>query len=194
VRREHIERLLPAGYQRASSPGSALSALLAVMESMHAPSEATLARVEDLVAPYRAPERLVPFLLRWVAWDHLPTGADQASVPVGRLRDVLASAATLSSRRGTAAGLTALLTTVCGVPGFVIDEPAGRPFHLVVRVPPPAAPRLDLIGRLVAAEKPAATTCEITLIGDSGPDRPTHDTDTNQPEDRGGVPSWQRNG
>jgi phage tail-like protein len=181
VRREHIERLLPAGFQRTVTGHGVLDALLAVMEDLHAPSEATLAHVDDLVAAYRAPDALLPFLVTWVAWDHIGaapgTGADPRSgVPVGRLRDLVANAASLAAARGTSDGMCRLLATVCGVGGFRVDEPVERAFHLVVRVPPGAADHLDLIRRVVAAEKPAATTCEVVL------DEPTADTPQQEKE------------
>lgn len=167
VRQAQIERLLPANFQRATTPGSVLATLLTVMETMHAPSEAVLASVDDLVAPYRTPDVLVPFLISWVAWDHIaaPSGwtADSSAIPVGRLRDLVANGARLAAGRGTATGMCALLRTLCGTEGFVVDEPADCPFHLVVRVPPAAAEQLELIRRVVAAEKPAATTCEVVL-------------------------------
>ena len=164
MRRAHIERLLPASFQRSAAPGGVLSALLAVMEALHAPTEAVLSTVDDLVAPYRAPDVLVPFLVRWVGWDHVTVD----HVPTGRLRDLVAGAAGLAARRGTAAGLVDLLGTLCGTTGFAVDEPADRPFHLVVRVPAAAVDRLDLIRRVVEAEKPAATTCEVI------PETPNH--------------------
>jgi phage tail-like protein len=168
MRHEHIERLLPANYQRAATPGSPLHALLSVMELLHAPSEATLRAVDDLVAPYRAPDRLVPFLVRWVAWEHLlGDGSTTTGVPVGRLRDLVAGAAALAARRGTAGGLADLLTLLCGVPGFVVEEPAASPFHIVVHVPAAAGAHLDLVRRAVAAEKPASTTSEIVLEPDN---------------------------
>ena len=89
--------------------------------------------------------------------------ATLAGIPVGRLRDLVASAASLAAARGTAGGLCQLLSTVTGVPGFAVDEPPEHAFHLVVRVPPAAAGHLDLIRRVVAAEKPAATTSEVVL-------------------------------
>lgn len=158
MRADQIARLLPATYQRAATPGSPLSALLGAMAALHAPSEAVLDAVDDLVAPYRTPDRLVPFLLRWVAWDHLP-----APVPTGRLRDLVAAAPRLAALRGTAAGLTGLLTTVCGTAGIRVEEPADRPFHLVVRVPATAARHADLIRRIVAVERPVATTYEVAV-------------------------------
>lgn len=166
MRRAAIERLLPAMYQRAATPGSVLGALLDVMETMHAPSEALLESVDDLAAPYRTPDALVPFLIRWVALEHLaPAPAAEPGgypdVPVGRLRDLVARSAAIAQWRGTATGLRDVLQTATSVAGFVVEEPADRPFHLVVRVPAGAAGQLDLVRRIVAAEKPAATTCTV---------------------------------
>jgi len=158
MRSDRIARLLPSAYQRAATPDSVLCGLLDAMEELHAPSEAVLASVDTLPAPYRAPAALLPFLTRWVALDHLGiTGA----VPAGRLRDLVACGAYLARWRGTATGLRALLETATGVSGFAVEETAQRPFHIVVRVPATAADRLDLVRRLVALEKPAATTCDV---------------------------------
>jgi phage tail-like protein len=172
MRRRSIERLLPAVYQRSALPGGALGALLDAMETLHAPTEEALAAVEDLFHPYRTPDRLVPFLARWVALDHvLPRSradtaalADEVSrlpIPIGRLRDLVAEAATLAQRRGTAAGLRMFLELATGEAGFAVDEPEGRPFHVVVRVPPAATHHIELVRRIVALEKPAAVTCEV---------------------------------
>ncbi|MEU7873025.1 phage tail protein [Dactylosporangium sp. NPDC049140] len=155
MRRTEIERLLPAVYQRAAG-GGALAALLDVMEGMHEPVERRLAAVEDLVAPYRAPDAFLPYLLSWLAMDHLGR-----SLPPGRRRDLAARAGELARARGTAAGLCALLGTVTGVGGFAVDEPADRPFHIVVRVPEAARDQLPLIRMAVALEKPAAVTVDI---------------------------------
>jgi phage tail-like protein len=167
MRQAAIERLLPAAYQRAAVPGSPLAALLSVMEALHAPSEATLDHVDDLAAPYRAPDALVPFLVRWVALDHVaPTRSGEpdgdASLPLVRLRNLVAQGARLAQGRGTAAGLCALLATVTGVPGFTVDEPVDRPFHITVTVPAGAADQIDLVRRVVESEKPAATTATVT--------------------------------
>jgi phage tail-like protein len=172
MRREAIERLLPLAFQRAAQDGSVLAALLDVMEALHAPDEAVLENVADLYAAYRAPEAMVGFLTRWVAMEHVTggtggTGGTTGAVPVGRLRDVVAEGAALAQWRGTPYGLDRLLRTVTGVDGITVEEPPERQFHFVVRVPPAAAGQLDLITRLVRAEKPAATTCEV-LLDDPG--------------------------
>jgi phage tail-like protein len=169
MQREAIERLLPLAYQRAAQDGGVLAGLLDVMAALHEPDEAVLENVEDLYTAYRSPDGLVPFLSRWVAMEHVaanvagPGGPAPGSVPVGRLRDVVALGAGLAQWRGTPYGLDQFLRIVTGVDGIVVEEPADRQFHLRVRVPPSAAAQLDLIARLVRAEKPAATTCEVVL-------------------------------
>ncbi|KAB1903870.1 phage tail protein, partial [Micromonospora sp. AMSO31t] len=161
MRRAAIERLLPAAYQRAAGPGSVLSALLDVMEALHAPDEAVLADVDALFAPYRTPDGFVAYLTRWVAMDHVvaaPRTDAPLPLPVGRLRDLVAHGALLARWRGTPYGMRTALELATGVTGFVLEEPADRPFHVVVRVPPAAADRLALVTRIVEAEKPAAVT------------------------------------
>ncbi|MCI4065772.1 phage tail protein [Micromonospora sp. R77] len=172
MRRTAIERLLPAAYQRAAGPGSVLGALLDVMETLHAPDEAVLADVDALFAPYRAPDGFVAYLTRWVAMDHVvaaPGGGAPVPLPPGRLRNLVAHGALLARWRGTPYGMRTALELATGVTGFVLDEPAERPFHVVVRVPPAAADQLAVITRVVEGEKPAAVTVEITLPDDAGP-------------------------
>jgi phage tail-like protein len=170
MRRAAIERLLPAAYQRASAPGSVLRALVDVMEALHAPDEEILAEVDELFAPYRTPDGFVPYLTRWVSMDHVaaspldPGARHDAPLPaVGRLRDLVAQGAQLARWRGTPYGMRRALQIATGVTGFVVDEPADRPFHIVVRVPQAATQHLALIYRVVEAEKPAATTSEVLV-------------------------------
>jgi phage tail-like protein len=166
MRRAAIERLLPSAYQRASVPGSVLRALIDVMETLHAPDERILADSDELVAPYRTPDAFPAYLLHWVAMDHVlaaPTREAADALPVGRLRDLVAEGAMLARWRGTPYGLRRALRLATGVSGFVIDEPADRPFHLVVRTPQTAAGQVALIARIVEAEKPASTTFEVVV-------------------------------
>ena len=179
MRREAIERLLPAAFVRAAPPGSALGALLDVMEALHAPDESVLETIDERFDAYRTPDAFVAFLAGWVAMEHLlvPSGHNgngaggRLPVPVGRMRDVIAESATLASWRGTPYGLRLLLETVTGVPGFVIEEPPERPFHVLVHVPAGAERYLDLIARVVEGAKPAATTCDIVPPPEMGADR-----------------------
>jgi phage tail-like protein len=180
MRREAIERLLPAAFARAVTPESVLGALLDVMETLHAPDETVLDKVDELFDAYRSPDALVAFLAGWVALEHLlvPGGSGESGdacrlpVPVGRMRNVLAEGAALASWRGTPRGLRLLLETITGVPGFVIEEPADRTFHVLVHVPADAAGQLDLIARVVDSAKPAATTCAIVPSPQQTPNHP----------------------
>ncbi|WP_319462341.1 phage tail protein [Micromonospora sp. RTP1Z1] len=175
MRRTAIERLLPAAYQRACGPGSVLGALLDVMEALHAPDEAVLADVDALFAPYRTPDGFVAYLTRWVAMDHVvaaPRPDAPLPLPLGRLRDLVAHGALLARWRGTPYGMRTALELATGVTGFVLDEPADRPFHVLVRVPPAAADQLAVVTRIVEAEKPAAVTVEVTVLDDAGPPPP----------------------
>ncbi|MCP2327987.1 phage tail-like protein [Hamadaea flava] len=165
MRRAAIERLLPAAYQRAAVPGSVLSALLDAMETLHEPDERLLADVDSLFSAYRTSEALAAYLTRWVALDQVITSPSGARLPIrpGDLRNLVAIGAHLAQWRGTPYGMRRALEVATGVPGFTVVEPADRPFHLIVRVPPAAADRLALVTRLVSVEKPAATTFEVVV-------------------------------
>ena len=183
MRRQAIERLLPVGYQRAAASSGVLTALLDVMEVMHEPDEALLEAVDNLFAPYRAPDHLLPFLARWVALDHvLPAGGSyresRLPVPIGRLRTLVAEGASLAQWRGTPGGLRRFLELATEIPDLVIEEPPDRPFHIVVRVPQTAIDHTDLIRRLVELEKPAATTCEVVVDQSEGRERNDDEPDT----------------
>lgn len=150
MRHEQIATLLPANYQRAMHPSGPLAALLEVMEDLHAASEDRLSKVEDLFNPYRSPERLLPFLARWVAIDHL-----------GSQRDLVAAGAALAQMRGTLSGLREAIRLTTGVTEVEIEE--SRPFHIVVRLPE-GCPDAQRIRHLVELEKPAAITFEMGVI------------------------------
>src|SRR5690242_2420261 len=87
-----IKRLLPEIFQRTSQPGSPLAALIEAMSGLHAPSEDALANLDRYFDAYRAPERFVPFLARWVDLDWLFAGdaGESATYPpgTGQLREL----------------------------------------------------------------------------------------------------------
>jgi phage tail-like protein len=171
VRQADIERLLPGVIQRTATPGSPLDALLAVMDVLHAPAEAALAELGDTFHPYRCPDRFVPYLAGWVDVDRFltddGTGEMGLSSGLGALRELVAAAARLARRRGTAAGLVELLELATGVRGFAVDEEvrdaagAVRPFVVRVRVPAAAAAHRGLVERIADAEKPAHVECDL---------------------------------
>jgi len=160
--------LLPEVFRVTAGSTGPLAALVAAGSDMHAPIRSVLDRMDELVDPFRCPDALVPFLAWWVdlGWLTLP---DSDSTPKpslrggnSRLRDLIASSADLSARRGTAAGVVRFLHLATGVPGFTLENVPGA-FHFRVRVPAAAADQLDMIRRIVRQLKPAHVTAEIVL-------------------------------
>lgn len=181
MRSTRASRLLPDVMRRTVAAQSPIAALLDVMEALHAPSEEVLERIDRVFDPHGAPPGFLPVLARWVdlAWlldRQAPGDARRGGAPVptlstgdGRLRDLIAAAAWLAQRRGTAAGLVRFLETATGLAGFRIQEnPADeggrpRPFHLVVTAPGRARIHEALVRRIVEAEKPAYVTWELAF-------------------------------
>lgn len=175
MKKPQIKRLLPSVFQRTVQPGNPLSAILEVMETMHAPSESALDRLEMNFNPNRAPDAFVPFLASWVDLEvllDLRRTEKLSSIPslstgLGRLRELTRGAASLSKWRGTQKGLCLFLETATGAKGFRVDEQVKdkdgkvRPFHLKVTVPKELAGHRSLIERIVEFEKPAYVTYEL---------------------------------
>ena len=160
MRSEEIRRLLPAVFQWAAVPGSPTAALLDAMETLHRPTEARLATLDEILDPLRAPEPFVPMLAGWVKLDlEVTTGID-------RLRALVASAVALSRWRGSARGLLGFLEAATGTTGFEIDEEVRekgqvRPFHIRVSAPVSLRDHEDMIERIIQLEKPAYVTHEL---------------------------------
>jgi phage tail-like protein len=172
MKRTEIEALLPAIYQRTAVEGSPLTAILDVMEGMHAPVEATLEALPFVFQPLTAPDAFVPLLATWLDLGRfLASDAERWPAGLGQLRLLVAGAAELARWRGTARGLIAFLELATGDRGFTIDEAPRdelgqpRPFHLVVRAPERSRPMAPLIASIVESEKPAYTTVEIRFEG-----------------------------
>ena len=178
MKRTEIERLLPSIIQRTVQPQSPLAAVLDTMEALHLPSETALARLDAVFDPRRTTEDFVPFLARWVDLDWLfretrSTGTITRSRPtistgIGRLRELVSSAAYLSRWRGTAKGLQHFLQRATGEENFEIKENVNRDglpklFHLVVVAPASMRPHQTLIERIVESEKPAYVTYELVI-------------------------------
>lgn len=171
-----IRQLLPAVFQETLTAGNPLLALLAVMAALHAPCEATLEHVAETFDPRRTADPFVPFLARWVDLDwllgtsnrqqRLSAGGARVPLDLGRLRELIASAAFLSQWRGTAKGLLLFLQIATGIHGFTIDEHvnddsgAARPFHIRVHIPAGGEPFRSTIERIINFEKPAYVTWE----------------------------------
>jgi phage tail-like protein len=188
MRRAEIATLLPTVFQLALDPVEGtglepdrrLATFLDVMEAFHQPMEDTLDRLDAHLDPRRAPAAFVAWLCGWLDLDWLiPARApgdpepeqELLSTGLGRLRELVALAAELSTRRGTAAGLGRFLEVATGRDDLRVDDDArrggaGRPFHVVIDVPADALPMRPLIERIAAAELPAYVTWELrTGIG-----------------------------
>jgi phage tail-like protein len=175
-----VERLPDIFKQALTSEGgrNPLAALLGLMEELHARDEDILAGFGRYVDPRRTPEEFVPYLAVWLdyAWLLLdPPDNPYADVErpfsggLGRLRELIASAAVESKWRGTSAGLVRMLEKATGVQGYRVEETvtdeSGQPlpFRVRVVVPREAEHYLDLVRRIVEHEKPAHVIAAVAL-------------------------------
>ena len=175
-----IKKLFPGVFQQAAEDPSLLSSMWEVMEGMHAPSERALDHLDATFNPNRTSDIFVPVLARWLDLDWVFDGGahwQQSSVGsseliptgLGRVRALIAMAASLSQWRGTRKGLILFLETATGVRGFTIQEQVmgaqgvPRPFHLHVYAPSAARDYLALVTRIIEAEKPAYVTYDLEI-------------------------------
>lgn len=178
MKQADIERLLPKVYQYALPESAPLRAIVAVMESHHAPVETVLENLHTYFNPYTAPDAFVTFLAKWVDLDRFfettrMTG-NNGKVPHeplasghGRLRELIAAASFLSQWRGTALGLQSFLEIVTGERGFLIEENIvddnGNPcpFHFEITAPGSVVKYSSLIERIIEQEKPAYVSYQL---------------------------------
>jgi phage tail-like protein len=172
----HLARFLPEVFQETIAPGSLLTGLLEVMAGLQEPCEQRLATLDAAFDPRRSGDAFVPFLARWVHFDHLHddrgrrhAGAQQACLDsIGHLRELVADAAYLAQWRGTARGLARFLAAATGLGGFRIEEgvcvageDAPRPFHLRITAPAAAKRQADLVHKVIRMGKPAHVTYDL---------------------------------
>jgi phage tail-like protein len=173
-----VERLPDVFKQAASGDGNPLAAVLGVMEELHERDEDILAGFGRYVDPRRTTDEFVPYLAAWVdyAWLLLdPPDNPYADVErpfaggLGRLRELVASAASESKWRGTSVGLIRMLERATGVQGYRVEETVTDdlkqplPFRVRVIAPRSAEHYLDLVGRIVEHEKPAHVIATVVL-------------------------------
>jgi phage tail-like protein len=178
MKRDAIERLLPEVFRRTIRPGSPLAAILDVMEDLHAPDERVLDRIDAILDPVRTDDAFVPYLAGWLDLERLfedptddysaaPGKRQPVSTGLGRLRELIGSAAWLSQWRGTSQGLRRFLEIATGVRGFEIDERVldqekrPIPFHIRVRAPGSVRMHRSLLDRIIQFEKPAYVTYDL---------------------------------
>lgn len=178
MNRTDIGRMLPEVFQRTLAEGTPLDALLQVMEDLHAPSEDVLMELDGYFDPRRTPDAFVPFLARWVDLERVllqaaphyygPAPMDSPiQSGLGRLRELVASAAYLSMWRGTVTGILRFLEVATGIGGYTVEEQfSGRPFHVRFIGPAEAEPFAAMLTRIIEMEKPAYVTFELAFAGD----------------------------
>ena len=180
MERDRILRLLPEIYRAAAGDGTPLVAILSAMEAMHAPSEEILARADEFVDPYRAPDGFAIMLASWLDLDRYfdwasgrrGLGAARYAAGLGCLRNLTAEAAHLMRWRGTTYALERFLSVATGHTGFrVVENPVDqsgqpRPFHIQVEAPAAARRFGDLIRKIVDEERPAYVTYDISFASD----------------------------
>ncbi len=188
MKQAEIALLLPEIFQRTvagtrDGKASPIDFLLAVMDALHAPSEAILENLDRYFNPYQADDNFVPFLATWVDLTELlretpavfQGQADQGmcSAPLatgmGRLRELVAAAAYLSQWRGTEKGLRRFLETATGVSGFIIKEQIiengqEKPYHLQIEAPKSTEQFRPLLEKIIDLEKPAYVTYQLEFV------------------------------
>ena len=185
MKQEAIVERLPDVFKQAATSEhkrNPLPALLGVMEELHARDEEILSDFGRYVDPRRTPDEFVPYLAAWVdyAWLLLdPPDNPYADVirpfagGLGRLRELIAWAASESKWRGTRDGLVRLLERATGVEGYRVEESVTDdlkrplPFQVRVIVPREAERYFELVERIVEHEKPAhvVATAELEQAG-----------------------------
>jgi len=159
-----IARLLPEIFQATAGAQGPLDAFLAAQEKLHAPCESAIDRFPEQLSPRTAAPPFVYMLAYWTDLDYLLDGTPRTphfAAGIGRLRELVATAAWNARERGTERAMIRVLETATGCPGFEVDVDAEHTFHFRVTAPPQARAFQDLVKRIVDAEKPAFATCDL---------------------------------
>ena len=125
MRASDIQQLLPEVYRRTAREGGVLSAMLEAMDALHAPAERRLDTFDTALDPRRAEPAFVTYLAGWLDLEDLfdvpqdrpakgngngndPVNAAVFPAGLGRLRELVAAAASLGRRRGDGRGAAAV--------------------------------------------------------------------------------------
>lgn len=172
------KKLLPEVFQQSCTEGTPLLALLEAMSTLLNPAHDVLDNLERYFNPYSCPDEWVPYLAAWVDMEFLleqtllgrRVVATTLATGTGRMRELVAHAASLSRSRGTSAGLLAFLKLATGADDFtLIENPDGRLFHVDLVAPARLQPFTKLINAIVEREKPAYVTCDTTFAPPAAP-------------------------
>lgn len=153
--------LLPLAFreaERRAPAGSALAAVLAVIEELLQPIDDVVSDLHRYVDPRTSPEPLLPLLASWLS-DTWVTSVDSSCE-----REQLAGFARLSAQRGTRQALCQALRLVAGCRDIDIQESATTFFHFRVTLPEELRPELGRVERTLDLYKPAHTTAELCFV------------------------------
>lgn len=158
---QQILQLLPHAFQvseqQADGP-TPLTALLAAMDSLHAPTEALIDGYTELFSAATCPEKHYPLLGSWLTDRHL-TPLDPTCE-----RELLLQLGGLQGRRGTPQSLLALLQLVTGSAAITIADSRRVPFHITVTVPSALREHTTLITAVLDEHKPVHVTYELSFV------------------------------
>lgn len=164
MKTENIARLLPEMFQATVGTSGPLDAYLAAQEQLHEPCESAISQFPEHLNPRTAAPAFVYMLAYWTDLDYLLDGSLQAphfAAGVGRLRELIASAARNGRERGTERALIRFLETATGGTGFKIDVDPEDRFHFRISAPEQTRAFASLVTRIIEAEKPAFATYEL---------------------------------
>lgn len=179
MKQADIERLFPEVFRRTLRSGSPLSALILVMEALHAPVEDKLQDHAEYFDPYGAPPQFVLMLSRFLDLDRFfPNAApvndmtiSESQIPIagiGHLREWIRATPEIARWRGTARGLKLVLEIATGLKPFEVNDAGSdrvgrhRPFHIVVMAPSGAVRQAGFIETVIEQEKSAFVTYEVS--------------------------------
>lgn len=174
MKADKMARLLPEIFQATTGVEGPLDAFLAAQEQLHEQCETAIARFPEQLDPRTATPPFVYLLACWADLECLldgPPHAPRFAAGVGRLRELVATAARNGRERGTERTLIRLLETATGCAGFAVEQDRDTPFHFRMTAPKEARAYARLVKRLLEAEKPAFATCELRFA----PTEPTDD-------------------
>ena len=171
----------------------AVGRFLKIFEQTFEPAVQTMDVLWAYLDPLTAPQTLLPFLSRWVAWPLDPR------VDLATGRRLIKSAMEIYRWRGTRRGLRLYLHLVTGLPldddseeadkhiafvdsysrGFRLESThlgqdstlgRGRAYHFIIRLRPDRPDQIDeaLVRQIVDQEKPAFCTYELYIENPSG--------------------------
>lgn len=161
---QKISRLLPEMFQASIGRESPLDAFLEAQAALHAPCEDVLSKYPQYFDPRRAPLPFVYLLAHWVNLDYLlegPAMAPHFPAGEGALRELICLVARNARERGAAQGIERMLSVATGLAGFKCGHADGAAFHVVVIAPVGAEKYRSTIEKIIAAEKPAFTQCDL---------------------------------